>query len=256
MRRALAGGRYSVVPADRATYELSADLVQVGTDTSFKLRLIDARTARVAIDRDGRCTGCDDLEAASRLQLAVESLLVTALEAPARPSSDVGEAGRTRLPASAWTRALPWVGLLGVAGASAAVNAHYRCRESDGSADACTVPLIGLTSVAVLSAGMAVGASLSLGLGDSSGGERAPPPRWAPWVILLSGAAAGASGIAILTEHGYGNNDVKALGYASTGAGALVVATAVGAIINSAPAGRGQMALSVAPASVALSAHF
>jgi hypothetical protein len=146
--------------------------------------------------------------------------------------------------------------LLGVAGASAAVHAHYKCHDSDGHADACTVPLIGLTSLAVLSAGLAVGTSLSLSLGDSSR-DSAGPPRWAPWVILLSGVAAGASGVGIVTakEDGYGKGGIKALGYVSIGAGAIVAVTALGAIIK-APDGGAAVALAVAPTSVGVSGRF
>ncbi|HEX3697860.1 MAG TPA: hypothetical protein VH374_20975 [Polyangia bacterium] len=257
LRRALAGGRYTVVSADKASYELSAEVVQTASETIFKLRLTDPRTARVLSDRDGRCTGCDDAETASRLQLAAESLLVTALETPAGqagPGFESGRAASADSSSSGWTRALPWVGLLGIAGASAAVHAHYKCRDSAGQADACTLPLIGLTSLAVLSAGLAVGTSLSLSLGDSSR-DRAGPPRWAPWVILLSGVAAGASGVGMLTENGYDKGGIKALGYVSIGAGAVVAATALGAIIK-APDGSATVALAVAPTSVGVSACF
>ncbi|HEY2899683.1 MAG TPA: hypothetical protein VGL59_03830 [Polyangia bacterium] len=257
LRRALAGGRYTVVSADKASYELSAELVQTASDTAFKLRLVDPRMGRVLSDRDGRCTGCDDAETASRLQLAAESLLVTALETPAGqagPGVELARASSANSSSSGWTRALPWIGLLGVAGASAAVDAHYRCHDSAGHADACTVPLIGLTSLAVLSAGLAVGTSLSLSLGDSSR-DSAGPPRWAPWVILLSGVAAGASGVGILTEDGHEKDGIKALGYVSIGAGAIVTATALGAIIK-APDGGAAVALAVAPTSVGVSGRF
>jgi hypothetical protein len=155
---------------------------------------------------------------------------------------------------SAWVRALPWVGLLGVAGASAAVHAHYRCRQSSGEADGCTVPLVGLASLGVLSAGLAVGTSLSLAVRDSSPTEGSEL-RWAPWVILVSGVAAGVSGAGILAEHGYGHDGIKALGFVSIGAGAAVAVAAVGAIIK-APDSAGRLAFSISPSSVGLSARF
>ncbi|HVR60768.1 MAG TPA: hypothetical protein VMU50_02665 [Polyangia bacterium] len=258
LRRALTGSRHQVVGADKATYELSADVTQTGGDSVFKLRLSDARAGgRVVGERDGRCGGCDDAEAATRLQLTAESLLVGALETAAGQPLPAAAA---RADAGGWWRALPWVGLLGVAGASAAVHVTHRCRESAGQADACTVPLIGLASVSVLSAALAVGTSLSLATGESGPGQASPPsPRWAPWVIMLSGVAAGASGIGILTEDGYHRDSIKVLGYASLAAGAAVVVTSIGAIAtrpSGGGAGAGSLAIGVAPGGVSLSSRF
>jgi hypothetical protein len=258
VHRALVGTRYSVVTADKAAYALEVDVKQTGADYNFKLRLLEKKSSRVVVDHDGRCTGCDDVEAANRLRLATESVLVAGLETPvlavpsasgAMPSAS-GESPRT----SAWARALPWVGLLGVAGASAAVHAHYRCRQSSGQADGCTVPLVGLTSLGVLSAGLAVGTSLSLAVRDPSPTEGSEL-RWAPWVILVSGVAAGVSGAGIVAEHGYGHDGIKALGFVSIGAGAAVAVAAVGAIIK-APENAGSLAFSLSPSSVGLSARF
>src|SRR5258707_886161 len=57
-RGAGAAPRHDVVAADKATYELSADVAQTGADSTFKLRLHDARAGRAVAERDGRCTGC------------------------------------------------------------------------------------------------------------------------------------------------------------------------------------------------------
>ncbi|HXI59745.1 MAG TPA: hypothetical protein VNO55_26945 [Polyangia bacterium] len=264
VHRALAGTRYSVVTADKAAYALEVDVKQTGADYNFKLRLVEKKSSRVVVDHDGRCTGCDDVEAANRLRLATESVLVAGLETPvlAAPSASASASSSGALPStpgesprtSAWVRALPWVGLLGVAGASAAVHAHYRCRQSAGEADGCTVPLVGLASLGVLSAGLAVGTSLSLAVRDPSTSEGSEL-RWAPWVILVSGVAAGVSGAGILAEHGYGHDGIKALGFASIGAGAAVAVAAVGAIIK-APDSAGRLAFSISPSSVGLSARF
>src|SRR5260370_33381870 len=46
LRKALAGTRHDVVAADKATYELSADVAQTGADSTVKRRLADARAGR------------------------------------------------------------------------------------------------------------------------------------------------------------------------------------------------------------------